>query len=55
MNILKEFKKSNKICPFCNDFVYINDIENNQFVYTETRGNHKRIFAHRKCFERRLK
>lgn len=46
--------KNNKICPFCEKLVTINDILNNNFVYSESKRKSK-LFAHITCFERRFK
>lgn len=50
----KEYKKSDKICPICNMRVSIDVIYNMDFIYSRTK-KHKILFAHKKCYEKRLK
>lgn len=51
MNIKNEYQKSNKICPLCNDYVYLSD----DYIFTLTKVTKKRIFAHKNCLKKRKK
>lgn len=52
-NVIKIYHKCNKICPVCNNAVKLEDIYNNNFVYSKTHiGSH--MLGHRKCIERVL-
>lgn len=50
----KEYEKSDKTCPICNMRISLDEINNMDFVYSRTK-NRKILFAHKKCYEERLK
>ena len=50
----KEYEKSDKTCPICNKLISLDEINKMDFVYSRTKIR-KILFAHKKCYEERLK
>lgn len=56
-NIKKYYNKSNKKCPVCGKDILMNDIYNDNYVFTKTKNNvfTNLFFTHKKCLKRRKK